>query len=76
MQGEQFPANAYEPQWGRLSSSRITGHSPARWSQQPAAAMGPALIEPDHPALRGRGVERDAAAMGPALIEPDHQDDA
>ncbi len=37
-----------QPQWGRLSSSRIT--QPGRAGQhQVGAAMGPALIEPDHP---------------------------
>src|SRR6266496_1103699 len=84
------------PQWGRLSSSRITHRLPHRQRRLPRrngagshragsnvgitndlavrteAAMGPALIEPDHrhevhPRRRGQ-----AAAMGPALIEPDH----
>src|SRR6266487_3998224 len=64
------------PQWGRLSSSRITGvHRRVRLPQagrngagshragslddadlaasaSPFAAMGPALIEPDHPGVR------------------------
>src|SRR6266487_6665125 len=91
------PAGADRPpQWGRLSSSRITHRLPHRQRRLPRrngagshragsnvgitndlavrteAAMGPALIEPDHrhevhPRRRGQ-----AAAMGPALIEPDH----
>src|SRR6266498_1819018 len=36
------------------------------------AAMGPALIEPDHLAVVVAGDVGDEAAMGPALIEPDH----
>ncbi len=36
------------PQWGRLSSSRITRWSHAATGGCEVAAMGPALIEPDH----------------------------
>jgi len=36
------------PQWGRLSSSRITGRCGAGREGPLLAAMGPALIEPDH----------------------------
>src|SRR6266508_3388572 len=80
------------PQWGRLSSSRITwaartGPRPgrsrngagARRAGSPGprrsrprrgdeAAMGPALVEPDH-RLAAAGLEpAGLAAMGPALV--------
>ncbi len=69
MLGKEMPVL---PQWGRLSSSRITG----------SAASAPAS---DGPGRNGAGSHRAgslqrgdddeddlAAAMGPALIEPDH----
>ncbi len=46
--GRPLTARDISPQWGRLSSSRITsrgGWTRTRWI---CAAMGPALIEPDH----------------------------
>ncbi len=83
------------PQWGRLSSSRITrldrlpesldigrngagsrrAGSPGgadRRAEDAAAAMGPALVEPDHPLGHRPVTTEHKAAMGPALVEPDH----
>src|SRR6266496_2470768 len=60
------------PQWGRLSSSRITWSRRRSATAPTRAAMGPALIEPDHPVVHRVDPDRHLAAMGPALIEPDH----
>jgi len=43
------------PQWGRLSSSRITLASEDDHVHRHGAAMGPALIEPDH-TLKEKGL--------------------
>src|SRR6266498_2493234 len=60
------------PQWGRLSSSRITRLTAPHRGPLAHAAMGPALIEPDHAQAVGDQRPGEVAAMGPALIEPDH----
>src|SRR6266496_1052952 len=49
------------PQWGRLSSSRITDRSRHVTGNKTMAAMGPALIEPDHGGTR-RWVARTASS--------------
>src|SRR6266536_2596529 len=48
------------PQWGRLSSSRITDRSRHVTGNKTMAAMGPALIEPDHRPARRPGRARQA----------------
>src|SRR6266496_1120158 len=48
------------PQWGRLSSSRITGAVEGGPTRRQQAAMGPALIEPDHRPARRPGRARQA----------------
>ncbi len=66
------PQSVLLPQWGRLSSSRITDGRTRRPGVRGPAAMGPALIEPDHFNRSSLAANRCLAAMGPALIEPDH----